>query len=27
MVHQVEQPFTTDVNHAYFGAEGKPAHN
>jgi hypothetical protein len=27
MVHQVEQPFTTDVNHAYFGAEGKPAKN
>ncbi len=27
MVHQVEQPFTTDVNHAYFGTEGKPAHN
>jgi hypothetical protein len=27
MVHQVEQPFTTDINHAYFGAEGKPAHN
>jgi len=23
MVHQVEEPFKTDVNHAYFGAEAK----
>lgn len=27
MMHQVQQPFTTEVNHAYFGTDGKPAKN
>jgi hypothetical protein len=27
MVHEIQQPYTTDVNHAYFGMEGKPAKN